>query len=198
MRKTKSSKFKQNGGTWKKSIKRGIRKASDQYINKKKWYHSIPLADVGNYVATKRTSILLSRLADAIAVRCKKMNIFLQEVSSKDFEKLTFNTRLIFLKQDFKQQMTYDVLLKRIENGDLDSDFEKYYASFKYTKHSKHDIDGMFRKSISKSVRNKYHKNIGEKELFEDIDKEYIDTYSSKKHKRNKKKRKKSKRKNKF
>ena len=41
-------KFQQHGGTWKHTMKKGIRKASDLYRVKQKWYQSGPLASVGN------------------------------------------------------------------------------------------------------------------------------------------------------
>lgn len=174
----KSQKFLQNGGTWKHSIKRGIRKASDQYRYKQRWYHMGPIASAGNFFATKINNKLMSQLADAIDIRCKKMNIYLSEVSSDDFEKLTFYTRLIFLKQDLKQKTTYDELLSNIEKGKLDTDFAKYYEAFKYTKHSKPDPDGLFRKSIPKEIRKAYSKHRDEKDLFEDIEKEHLDKYT--------------------
>lgn len=178
--------YNQSGGTWKDEMKRGIRKASDQYRHKQKWYHMGPIASASNFIITKRNDQLMSQLIDAIEKRCQKMNIHLSEVSSKDFEKLSFYTRLIFLKQDLKQKSEYDILLKRIEHGKLDKDFKKYYKSFRYTKHSKKDVDGLFRKSVSKSLRKKYEKHRDERDLFKDIEKEEIDKFKRKSKKRTK------------
>lgn len=162
---------KQSGGvqTWSSVMANGIRDASKNFRVRHKWYRIGALSSLF-YAEAIKNQLALNRLIEAIDDRCQKMGIYLKEVSSKDFDELEINTRLIFIKQDLKEQTTYGTLLNNITSGKMDEDFKKYYASFRYTKLANHKEDGdIFRQSIPKKERQKYKQTYTIDEVMNDI-----------------------------
>jgi hypothetical protein len=163
--------YKQSGGmqTWSDAMANGIKNASKNFRVGHKWYRVGVLSTLF-YAEAIHNKLALDRLIEAIDDRCQTIGIYLKEVSSKDFDELEHNTRLIFIKQDLKEQTTYGTLLDNIVNGKMDEDFKKYYASFRYTKLADRTPDGdIFRKSISKEQRQKYKKKYSVDEVMNDI-----------------------------
>jgi hypothetical protein len=154
--------------TWKDAIKKGIKAGSPRYITKSKWYHVSVLSAL-KYKSIVQKNSYLNTLVNLIDERCQKININLKEVSSKDFIKLAEATRFIFLKQDFNKQTNFNTLKQSIINGKLDTDFEKYYYPFKYTKNVKTDSYELFRKSIDNKHKKKYSKSFDYTKELEDF-----------------------------
>ena len=173
-------KYIQSGGNWEEHIREGIRDASSKYRVKQKWYHVGALKGMA-YAEEFQHILEFDVLIEAIADRCRRLGIYLREISSKDFDDLRKYTRIIFLKQDLKDESDYGSLLKNIRKGKLDKDFDKYYSYFKYTRHANRGQRGdIFRDSVKDKTKERYKVDYKEDDVIKEIEDELINNINYK------------------
>ena len=173
-------KYIQSGGNWEEHIREGIKDASSKYRVKQKWYHVGALKGMA-YAEEFHHKLKFDILIEAIVNRCRRLGIYLREVSSKDFDDLRKYTRIIFLKQDLKDKSDYAILLQNIRKGKLDKDFDKYYSYFKYTIHANKGQQGdIFRHSVKGNTKEKYKVDYKEEDAIKEIEDELINNINYK------------------